>query len=152
MQDKRQHGDVQYELTEYIQSPDKVVCFIDDDIIPHSWYNIDDNNRYIYVRRLEDLSNLVTYKIVPIEINNHTFEYLTESIQEALNTAFDDNVFTVSYDERKLTVSVNSAENRDIKVFIDEELQGLRSWSGDSYNPSNLMSVNEVIGNYKTQQ
>ena len=145
-------SDSQYELTEYIQLPDKTVCFIDNIIIPHAWYNIDDNNKYIYVRRLQDLSNIITDKIVPIEINNHTFDSLTDAVQDALNTSFGDDAFTVSYNPRKLTISIDSAENSEIKVYTDEELKGLSFWSGESYNPNNLMSVNEVIGNYKAQQ
>ena len=101
---------------------------------------------------MEDLSNIVTYKIVPIEINNHTFDSLTDAIQEALNTAFGDDVFSVSYDPIQLTVSIEYVANSDIKLFTDEELKGLSLWSGESYNPSNLMSGNEVLGNYTTQQ
>ena len=101
---------------------------------------------------MEDLPNIVTYKIVPIEINNHTFDSLTDAVQDALNVSFDDDVFTVSYDPRKLTISIDSVVNSEIKIFTDEELKGLSDWSGVSYNPSNLMSTNEVLGNYQTQQ
>ena len=71
-------------------------------IIPVSWYNIDENNKHLYVRRFEDLASTTTDRIVPIEINNRTPDTLTDAIQAELNTAFGAGVFTVSYDPRTL--------------------------------------------------
>ena len=147
----RSTSDFKYELVESVQLPDKCVAFIDDIIIPHSWYNIDEDNKYIYARRFEDLSDTTTDLIVPIEVNNHTFESLTESLQDALNTAFGAGVFTVSYDPRKLTISIESESQSEIKLFTDDELKGLNFWSGVPYNATNLRSANEVLGNYTTQ-
>ena len=43
--DSTSNSDFKYELVESIQIPDTCVCFIDDVIIPVSWYNIDEDNR-----------------------------------------------------------------------------------------------------------
>ena len=58
--DSKSNSEFKYELVESIQLPDKCVCFVDDVIVPHSWYNIDENNRYLYIRRFQDLSNTKT--------------------------------------------------------------------------------------------
>ena len=85
--DSTANSDFQYELVESNQCPDTCVCFIDDIIIPVSWYNIDENNKYIYVRRFEDLTDTKTDTRKPIEVSNHTPDTLTDAVQEALNTA-----------------------------------------------------------------
>ena len=120
-------------------------------IIPVSWYNIDENNKHLYVRRFEDLASTTTDRIVPIEINNHTPDTLTDAIQAALNTAFGAGVFTVSYDPRKLKISIAAESQSEIKVFTDEELKGSNNWTGSAYSSSNLTSANEVLGNYTVQ-
>ena len=61
-----------------------VIAFVDDIIIPVSWYNIDENSKNMRVRRFQDLSDTITYKIVPIEINNHTADTLTDAVQMLL--------------------------------------------------------------------
>lgn len=147
----KSNSEFKYELIESIQLPDKCVCFVDDVIIPHSWYNIDDRNKYIYVRRVQDLSNTNTDRIVPIEVNNHTSDTLTDTLQDALNTVFGGGVFTVSYDPRKLTISIQAESQSEIKLFTDDELKGVNDWSGPAYNPNDLMSANEVLGNFTTQ-
>ena len=124
---------------------------MDDVIIPVSWYNIDENNRYLYIRRFEDLTNTNTDRIVPIEVSNHTPDSLTDAVQDALNTAFGSGVFSVSYDPRKLKLSITAESQSEVKVLTDDEFRGVNDWEGPAYNPSNLMSVNEVLGNYTTQ-
>ena len=48
-----------YELVESLQLPENTVCFIDDVIIPHSYFNVDSNNNLLYVRQLNDISNTI---------------------------------------------------------------------------------------------
>ena len=91
-----------------IRLPDKCVCFVDDVIIHVSWYNIDESNKHIYARRFQDLTDIKTDRIVPIEVSNHTTDTLTDAVQEALNTVFGTGVFSVSYDERKLKLAITA--------------------------------------------
>ena len=150
--DSKSNSEFKYELVESIQLPDKCVAFIDDVIIPVSWYNIDENNRYLYIRRFQDLNaDPNTDRIVPIEVSNHTPDSLTDAVQDALNTAFGSGVFSVSYDPRKLKLSITAEPQSEVKVFTDDELRGVNDWEGPAYNSSNLMSANEVLGNYTTQ-
>ena len=41
IQDSKSNSEFKYELLESVQVPDKCACFIDDVIIPVSWYDID---------------------------------------------------------------------------------------------------------------
>ena len=149
--DSKSNSEFKYELVESIQLPDKCVCFVDDVIIPVSWYNVDETNRYLYIRRFQDLTNTNTDRIVPIEVSNHTPDSLTDAVQDALNTAFGASVFSVSYDPRKLKLSITAEPQSEVKVFTDDELRGVNDWEGPAYNSSNLMSANEVLGNYTSQ-
>ena len=149
--DSKSDSDFKYELVQSIQLPDKCAVFLDDVIIPVSWFNVDEDNKYIYIRRFEDLTNTRTDRIVPIEVSNHTFDSLTESLQESLDTVYGSSIFTVTYDARKLTISIRAEEQSEVKLFTDEELKGVNDWTGPAYNSSNLMSANELLGNYTTQ-
>ena len=146
----KSNSDFKYELVESIQLPDKCAAYVDDVIIPVSWYNIDENKK-IYVRRFEDLTNTKTDRIVPIEISNHTPDTLIEAVQNTLNTAYGTGVFDVLFDPRKLKLYIRAEPQSEVKVFTDEELIGVNDWSGAAYNTSNLMSANEVVGNYTIQ-
>jgi hypothetical protein len=54
------------------------------------------------------LTDIKTDRIVPIEVSNHTTDTLTDAVQEALNTVFGTGVFSVSYDESKLKLSITA--------------------------------------------
>jgi len=149
--DSKSNSEFKYELAESVELPDKCVCFVDDVIIPVSWYNIDENSKNIYVRRYQDLSNTKTDRIVPIEVNNHTADTLTDAVQNALNTAFGGGVFTVTYDARKLKITITPETQSEVKLFTDDELKGANDWQGTAYDSNNLMSANEVLGNFTIQ-
>ena len=149
--DSKSNSEFKYELAESVELPDKCVCFVDDVIIPVSWYNIDENGKNIYVRRYQDLSNTKTDRIVPIEVNNHTADTLTDAVQNALNTAFGGGVFTVTYDARKLKITITAESQSEVKLFTDDELKGANDWQGTAYDSNNLMSANEVLGNFTIQ-
>ena len=51
------------------------------------------NTAKTFIRRYQDLSNTKTDRIVPIEVNNHTADTLTDAVQNALNTACGGGVF-----------------------------------------------------------
>ena len=128
--DSKSNSEFKYELVESIQLLDKCVCFVDDVVLPVSWYNIDDNNKNIYVRRFQDLADTKTDRIVPIEVSNHTTDTLTEAVQEALNTKIGAGVFIVSYDDRKLKLSITAESQSELELFTDDELKGLNGWTG----------------------
>ena len=119
---------------------------MDDVIIPVSWYNIDESNQNIYVRRFQDLTDTKTDRIVQIEVSNHTTDTLTDAVQEALNTAFGASVFTVTYDDRKLKLSITAEPQSELKLFTDDELKGANDWTGPAFSSSDLRSANEIFG------
>ena len=59
--------------------------------------------------------------------------------------------FTVSYDERKLKLSTTAESQSELNLFIDDELKGINDWSGPAFTSNDLMSANELLGNYTAQ-
>ena len=136
-----------FELKESVQLPDKCVCFVDDVVIPHSWYNVEENSKYLYVRRFQDgTASLNTDRVIALEVQNHTFDSLKNALQASLDAAFGSNVFTVTKNDRSGIITVTIEAQSDCKIFTDAELQGNIIWYGASYDSSNLMSANEVLG------
>ena len=136
-----------FELKESVQLPDKCVCFVDDVVIPHSWYNAEENSKYLYVRRFQDgTASLNTDRVIAFEVQNHTFDSLKNALQASLDAAFGSNVFTVTKNDRSGIITVTIEAQSDCKIFTDAELQGNIIWYGASYDSSNLMSANEVLG------
>ena len=144
--DSLSDSNFKFELKESVQLPDKCVCFVDDLVIPHSWYNVEENSKYLYVRRYQDLSNTTTDHIIALEVQNHTFDSLKNALQASLDAAFGSNVFTVTKNDRSGIITVTIEAQSDCKIFTDAELQGNIIWYGASYDSSNLMSANEVLG------
>jgi len=68
-----------------------------------------------------------------------------------MHTAYGAGVFRVSYDERKLKLYITAEAQSEAKLFTNVELIGINDWSGPAYDASNLMSANELLGNYTTQ-
>ena len=100
-----------------MQLPDKCVCFVDDVVIPHSWYNVEENSKYLYVRRYQDLSNTTTDHIIALEVQNHTFDSLKNALQASLDAAFGSNVFTATKNDRSGTITVTIEAQSDCKLF-----------------------------------
>ena len=136
-----------------MQLPETCLCFVDDVAIPHSWYNVEENNKYLYVRRFQDLTaSQNTDRVISLEVQNHTFDSLKNALQSSLDAAFGSGVFTVTKNDRSGVITIAIETQSEVKVFTDAELQGSNDWSGASYDSSNLMSANEVLGVLTPQQ
>ena len=97
------------------------------------------------------MTDTTTDRILPVEVSNHTTATLANAIQEALNTASGIGVFSVSYDSRKLKLSITAESQSELNIFTDNELKGINDWSGPAFNSNDLMSANEILGNYTSQ-
>ena len=65
-----------------------------------------------------------------------------------MNTAFGTGVFTVSYDEGELKLSITAESQNELRLFTDDGLKGANDWTGPACNSSDLRSANELLGNY----
>lgn len=136
-----------YELAQSVALPDNCVCFIDDIIIPNSWYTIGERNYKLYTRVITDVPASNNDVIIELSINNYTAQTLRNELSTKLNDAYG-NIFTITYNADLLTytIDVNSV-GKSFKIFTDDELKNTNNWSGDAYNTDNLLSANEIITN-----
>ena len=72
-------------------------------------------------------------------------------IQFLGDSEFGGNVFTVTYDSRKLKITITAESQSEVQLFTDDELRGVNDWQGPAYDSNNLMSANEILGNYTIQ-
>ena len=136
-----------------MQLPDNTVCYVGEVIIPHSYFNISDNDT-LYVRQFDDNLNSSNDKIIYLEHNNHNISSLLEDIQAKLNAAYGQDTITVTFDSRKLSLTFTESTGKEVKLFTDEELTQssiYNIWDGPTFNNQQLRSANEVIGNYITR-
>ena len=140
-----------YELTETIQLPDKCACFIDDLIIPHSWYNIDNDNKYIYVKRYQPDIPLTEWNKLELEVQNHTLDSLKTALSNAFIAQYGAGQVAVSANSRTGIITITATGIDTIKLYTDVELRSANDWGGTGYDSNNLQSANEVLSNTSTQ-
>ena len=130
-------------MVESLQLPDNTVCYVDDVIIPHSYFNINDNDT-LYVRQFDDNLNSSNGKIIYLEHNNHNISSLLEDIQAKLNAAYGQNIIVVTFDSRKLSLTFTGNTGKEVKLFTDEELTQssiYNIWEGPTFNNQQLRSI-----------
>ena len=141
--------DFKFQLPYPISLPDKCVCFIDDVVIPNSWYTIDSTNNKIYARRVTLASDARTDKVITLTTNNYSVQSLRDELQEKLNDAFNSG-FNVVYNPSELSFTINTdSPVYTIKFYTDEEIK-----NGNAHNfelDINLDTANEILGNFIPQ-
>ena len=103
-----------YELVESLQLPDNTVCYVDDVMIPHHFFNISDNDT-IYIRVYNDITDSNDDEIIYLEHNNHNISSLVQDIQAKLNAAYGQDTITVTFDSRKLSLLFTESTGKNYK-------------------------------------
>ena len=141
------NSDFKFQLSQTVQLPDNCVCFIDDIIVPHSWYSIEDYNNRLYIRQL-DIGGSADDRIITIPSQNHTGASLAVAIKSGLEAAFGAGTYNAVYNERKGTITITTSQaNTTFMIVTDDWLQEVGDWSGPPIDTSNLKSINEVLRN-----
>ena len=50
-----------------------------------------------------------------------------------------------------LKITITPETQSEVKLFTDDELKGSNDWQGTAHDSNNLMSTNEVLGNFTIQ-
>lgn len=82
-------AEFQIEWTQSLQLPNPWRCCIDEIIIPHSWFNIDETNNRIDIKRFpagigDELADVVT-----LAVKNYTSNALADDIKKKLGADFN---------------------------------------------------------------
>ena len=109
-------SDFTIDLPETVQLEENMLCQIHEVSIPHSWYSINSTNNNLYFRHQVIPPGVIagiTYRKVVIPEGNYTANDLAQTIEIALNLAYDTgdrpNTYSISYNTstNKYTFSSN---------------------------------------------
>jgi hypothetical protein len=144
--DSNSDSDFKIQLARNIYLPEETIMHIENVVIPHSWYTIEEGiNDRMYFQVVQGSNT--TYTTITIPSTNYTGAQLMVVLQSALNASFP-NLFTVSYNIilNRITISISSGI---FKVLTDSELATYvnNTWNGPSYNSSSPKSCNDIITN-----
>ena len=148
--DSASDSDFKVQLGRNIFLPDDCIMHIENVVIPHTWYTIEQGvNDGIYLKVIQ--GSTTTFTVLTIPSTNYTGSSLMTVVQVALNSAYP-GLFTVSYDALKNTLTINITSGNYFKVLTDAELATYlnNTWAGINYNQSNPNSCNDIITNRTT--
>ena len=130
-------NDFKIQLARNIYLPEKCVMHIENIVMSHSWYSIEENiNDIIYVKLGSS-----SYLTAQLPSNNYTGASLASTLANALG-----NGFVVVYDLNKNRFTISNTQT--FKILTDSELAtGLNNTFGASYNRSSPNSCNDIITN-----
>ena len=144
--DSKSPTDFKFELTESIDLPDNCYAYIDDVIIPYTWYSIEPYNSVLYVQ--ENNNGIIGNRILTLTTQNNTGVTLASDLQTQFNNAYGVNYYNVSFNTNRGTISIVSNNvNRVFKIFTYNELQTYppnSNWNLP-YNPNNLSLANDTF-------
>lgn len=143
------------ELSESLDLPDRCACYLDDIVVPVSYYNCDVNNNKLYVRKLTGSTESPTIddKIVSLSVGQFNAEQIASEIQTQLRSTFPSGngmQFICTYNNTKGTITINPNDPAvRFQLFTDVEIKSKVSntWSGAFYDATNPCSFNDTLRN-----
>ena len=148
--DSQSNSNFKFELKQSIQLPENCVCYIDDIIIPHTWYTIENFNNKLYIREYDTTGSPATTidKTLIIPSQNYSGSLLAAAIKTSLDLHFTTSVYTVSYLERKGTITISTTTtNKTFIILSDDQLKDQlgNTWLGTVYDTANPQDMNDVL-------
>ena len=139
-------SDFVVELNENIELSDGIGCIVTDITLPHTWYNVNENNNIFYFRTV--VNSISNDYLITLPVENYNFYNLRDRLLSLMNDvvsveAFDVQVYVQA---GTLTISVLLA-GWTLQVFNDNDLSTRVSgtWRGPFYDVSNIKSVNTML-------
>ena len=129
-------------LPQTMYMPDNTVFYIDDVVIPHSWYTVEYFNSKLYLSIFVSANGRDQHII---ELSKQLYNGSTLAAEIASITTAIGYTTTVTYNASKQTISI-SLEDVHFKFLTDDELREL-TWTGASYDKNYLQSANGLIKN-----
>lgn len=144
--DSNSDSDFKIQLGRNIYLPDDSIMHIENCVIPHSWYTIEQGvNDRMYFQVVQ--GSTTTYTIITIPSTNYFGSTLQTVLQSSLNYSYP-SLFTVTYDSLKNNMTISIARG-NFKVLTDTELSTYlnNAWQGLSYDNTSPASCNDIITN-----
>jgi hypothetical protein len=149
-----------FHLPETLLMPHNAGFYIDDIAIPHTWYTIEENRNDKLYMRVSPLNpdpdnNGLIDVIVTIAAGFYNVPDLAAEMQTKIRAQTDftlpgqptTNIFQVTYDLRKSTITIFCISSRKFKILTPDDLETQLNgdWNGPSYNTSDPNYFNEIL-------
>lgn len=142
------NSDFTIELNDTLDLPEQCSAYIDDIALPVTWYNCDENNNKLYVRKLVNgvPNGDIIVTLTPGQYNADQF---ATEIQTQLRQSVS-STFTVTYSTLRGTLTIKpNAVNLKFLLLTDQDIKSKLNnlWTGAFYDVSNPQSFNETLRN-----
>ncbi len=131
-------------LPQTMYMPDNTVFYIDDVVIPHSWYTVEYFNSKLYLSIFVSANGRDQHII---ELTKQVYNGSTLATEIASNITAIGYTSIVTYNASKQTISI-SLEDVHFKFLTDDELRAehpVWPWTGKSYDKNYLQSANGLV-------
>lgn len=142
------NSDFSFEINDTLDLPEKCVAYIDDISLPVTWYNCDESNNKLYVRKILNGTSAgdIIVTLTPGQYNSDQF---ASEMQTQFRASIGSS-FTVTYSTLRGTITIKpNAVNLKFQLLTDQDIRSKfnNTWSGTSYDINNPRSFNETLRN-----
>ena len=116
------------DLKQNIECPPNTVAFLDDVPIPHTWYSVAENNRYLYIAERAGTAAPYVYTVRRLDIyqQNYNIDSYRDALETALNTNPPANIpatYIIAKNQLTHTLTIASPLNSAFHFLSDKEIE-----------------------------
>lgn len=143
------NSDYTIDLKQNIECPQNTVAQLDDVTIPHTWYSVANNNRYLYLAERAP-GNVYTVRRLDIPQQNYNLDNYAEALESALNSNLPPNIpatYVIAQNQRTHTLTIAAPATSAFHFLSDKELE-INDQAHLAYDKASPQSGNNVIRNF----
>ena len=116
------------DLKQNIECPPNTVAFLDDVTIPHTWYSVAENNRYLYIAERAGTAAPYVYTVRRLDKpqQNYNIDSYRDALETALNTNPPANIpatYIIAKNQLTHTLTIASPLNSAFHFLSDKEIE-----------------------------
>jgi hypothetical protein len=146
------NSDFTIDLKQNIETPPGTVAFLDDVTIPHTWYSVANNNRYLYIAERAGILPPYVYTVRQLDIpqTNYNIDTYREALESALNSNLPNNItatYIVAANTDEHTLTIAAPLFAAFHFLSDKEIE-INDSAHFAINKASPQSGNNVIRNF----
>ena len=137
------------DLKQNIECPPNTVAFLDDVTIPHTWYSVAENNRYLYIAERAP-GNVYTVRRLDIPQQNYNIDTYKDALESALNSNLPPNIpatYAIAKNQQTHTLTIAAPSTSVFHFLSDKEIE-LNDQAQLAIDKARPQSGNNVIRNF----
>ena len=121
------NSDFTLDLKQNIETQQNTVAFLDDVTIPHTWYSVAENNRYLYLAERAGTSTYVyTVRRLDIPQKNYNIDNYKDALESALNSNLPTNIpatYAIAKNLQTHTLTIAAPSTSVFHFLSDKEIE-----------------------------